>query len=70
MVGDARVGKTLLLVSFTENYVFREYKPTVLNCFWTNIVVNGTVIDLTIWDNTGRVHVVDFFFHHYHHLLH
>ena len=59
MVGDARVGKTLLLVSFTENYVFKEYKPTVLNCFWTNIVVNGAVIDLTIWDNTGRVHVVD-----------
>ena len=54
VVGDTFVGKTLLLVSFTGNYVFKEYRPTVLNCCWTNLVVDGVVVDLTIWDNTGK----------------
>ena len=55
VVGDTFVGKTLLLVSFTDNYVFKDYRPTVLNCCWTNLVVDGEVVDLTIWDNTGKV---------------
>lgn len=53
IVGDPYVGKTLLCVSYTANYVYKDYKPTVLNCHWTNVVVDGHVIDLRIWDNSG-----------------
>lgn len=55
VVGDSFVGKTVLCTSFTENYVYKEYKPTVLNSFWTNLIVDGHVIDLRVWDNSGSV---------------
>lgn len=52
-IGDSTVGKTLLVVSYTGNYVYPEYKPTVLNYFNTYVKVDGTVVDLTVWDNSG-----------------
>lgn len=53
IVGDPFVGKTLLCVSYTANYVYKEYKPTVLNHHWTNVIVDSHVIDLMIWDTSG-----------------
>ncbi|XP_053408261.1 cdc42 homolog [Mercenaria mercenaria] len=53
VVGDPFVGKTLLCVSYTANYVYKDYKPTVLNHHWTNVVVKDHVVDLTIWDTSG-----------------
>ncbi|KAL4229315.1 hypothetical protein ACF0H5_012357 [Mactra antiquata] len=53
IVGDPYVGKTMLSVSYTSNYVFKEYKPTVLNCYSTTLEQEGHVIDLLIWDNSG-----------------
>ena len=60
VVGDEFVGKTLLCTSYTENYVYKEYNPTVLNCHWTNVIVDGHVIDLRIWDNSGSVSMTYF----------
>ena len=55
VVGDPFVGKTLLCVSYTANYVYKDYRPTVLNHHWTNLIVNDHVIDLTLWDTPGSV---------------
>lgn len=53
VVGDPFVGKTMLCVSYTANYVFKEHKPTILNCYWTNLMVDKRVIDLQLWDPSG-----------------
>ncbi|WAR04773.1 RAC2-like protein [Mya arenaria] len=54
VVGDAGVGKTTLVVSFTANYVCQEYRPTALDAFSTIVRLNDAlVVDLRIWDNAG-----------------
>lgn len=58
IVGDPFVGKTLLCVSYTANYVYKDYKPTVLNHHWTNVIVDSHVVDLIIWDLPGSVSVI------------
>ena len=59
VVGDSCVGKTLLCLSYTANYVLKDYMPTVLDHHWTLLKHDDFIVDLQIWDHSGSV--CDFF---------
>ncbi|WEU39879.1 MAG: GTP-binding protein [Candidatus Odinarchaeum yellowstonii] len=55
LVGNGRVGKTSLLLRFTENKFSAEYKKTLGTDFAVkNVVVNGEEVKLQIWDLGGQ----------------
>eukprot|EP01091_Cochliopodium_minus_P002017 TRINITY_DN11935_c0_g1_i1.p1 TRINITY_DN11935_c0_g1~~TRINITY_DN11935_c0_g1_i1.p1 ORF type:complete len:195 (-),score=39.51 TRINITY_DN11935_c0_g1_i1:92-676(-) len=54
VVGDGTVGKTSLLISFTENKFPVEHVPTIFDNFTKEITVDGKKINLTLIDTAGQ----------------
>ncbi|XP_020025282.1 transforming protein RhoA-like isoform X1 [Castor canadensis] len=56
IVGDGACGKTCLLTAFSKDQFPKVYVSTVFKNYVAGIEVDGTPVELALWDTAGREH--------------
>ncbi|POY71285.1 putative Small monomeric GTPase [Rhodotorula taiwanensis] len=54
VVGDGACGKTSLLNVYISGRFPQEYEPTIFENHCIDVVVDGTAIELALWDTAGQ----------------
>uniref|UniRef100_A0A2K5UAJ8 Ras homolog family member V n=1 Tax=Macaca fascicularis TaxID=9541 RepID=A0A2K5UAJ8_MACFA len=54
LVGDGAVGKSSLIVSYTCNGYPARYRPTALDTFSVQVLVDGAPVRIELWDTAGQ----------------
>ncbi|EXU95165.1 Ras GTPase family protein [Metarhizium robertsii] len=54
VVGDGACGKTCLLVTFSKGRFPEKYVPTVFENYVADIDVDGSNLELALWDTAGQ----------------
>ncbi|EAZ62793.1 predicted protein [Scheffersomyces stipitis CBS 6054] len=54
IVGDGACGKTCLLIVFSKGTFPEVYVPTVFENYVADVEIDGTVVELALWDTAGQ----------------
>ncbi|KAJ1565669.1 GTP-binding protein Rho1, partial [Cladochytrium tenue] len=54
VVGDGACGKTCLLMVYSKNEFPTDHIPNVCETYMSNVVLDGRLVELTLWDTAGQ----------------